>query len=157
MILRSPPPQFGQCCMSMSNTRLSNRAHPTRCDRPWTGSAAQAAPAKTPGRPGRPGPSPGTDRSPYLAADAYLSFVLVNEAILKAKSADVAAVRAALSGLKVSTIVGDVEMRAADHQLLRPAVVVQAVKAGPGKGEIAVRSIKPIARATPQVSPECTM
>jgi hypothetical protein len=27
MILSSPPPQFGQCCMSMSNTRLSSRAH----------------------------------------------------------------------------------------------------------------------------------
>ncbi len=26
-ILSSPQPQFGQCCMSMSNTRLSNRAY----------------------------------------------------------------------------------------------------------------------------------
>jgi acyl-CoA thioesterase YciA len=26
MILSSPPPQFGQRCMSMSNTRLSSRA-----------------------------------------------------------------------------------------------------------------------------------
>ena len=55
---------------------------------------------------------------------------------MKAGTADVAAVRAALAGLKVSTIVGDVEMRAADHQLLRPLIVVQATEAGEGKGEI---------------------
>jgi hypothetical protein len=36
MILSSPAPQFGQCCMSMSNTRLSNRAQPMQCGRAWT-------------------------------------------------------------------------------------------------------------------------
>src|SRR4030095_8837361 len=82
----------------------------------------------------------------YLAADAYLSFILVNEAIQKAKSTDVAAVRKALEGLKVSTIVGDVEVRAADHQLVRPLVVVQAVKAGEGKGEVAMRLVEEAAK-----------
>ena len=91
----------------------------------------------------------------YLAADAYLSFILVNEAIQKAKSTDVAAVRTALEGLKFSTIVGDVEMRAADHQLVRPLVVVQAVKAGEGKGEVAMRLVEPAAKVAPPVSPEC--
>jgi len=91
----------------------------------------------------------------YLAADAYLSFILVNEAIQKAKSTDVAAVRKALEGLKLSTIVGDVEMRAADHQLVRPLVVVQAVKAAEGKGEVVVRSVEPAAKVAPPVSPEC--
>lgn len=31
---RSAPPQFGQCCMSMSNMRLSSRAQLTRRGRP---------------------------------------------------------------------------------------------------------------------------
>ena len=91
----------------------------------------------------------------YIDADAYMSFELVHQAILKAKSTDVSAVRNALAGLKATTVVGDVEMRAADHQLLRPLVVVQAVKAGDGKGEIAMRSITPTDKIAPPVSPEC--
>ena len=93
----------------------------------------------------------------YIDADAYMSFDLVHQAILKAKSTDVPAVRNALAGLKASTIVGDVEMRAADHQLLRPLVVVQATKAGEGKGEMTMKSITPTERILPAVSPECKM
>jgi branched-chain amino acid transport system substrate-binding protein len=93
----------------------------------------------------------------YIDADAYQSFELVHQAILKAGSAEVAAVRAALSGLKAKTIVGDVEMRAADHQLLRPLMVVQATQAGPGKGEITLRSELPREQVEPAVSPDCKM
>ncbi len=93
----------------------------------------------------------------YIDADAYLSFELVHQAILKAGTTDVPAVRNALAGLKTTTIVGDVEMRAADHQLLRPLVLVQAVKAGEGKGEIAMRSITPREKISPVLSPECKM
>ena len=93
----------------------------------------------------------------YLAADAYLAFMLVHEAILKARSVDVAAVRSALNGLKMNTFVGEVEMRAADHQLVRPMVVVQAVKGGPGKGEMALRSVEPASRTTLPASAECKM
>jgi branched-chain amino acid transport system substrate-binding protein len=93
----------------------------------------------------------------YIDADAYLSFELVHQAIVKAGSTDVAAVRAALAGLKASTIVGDVEMRAADHQLLRPLIVVQATKAGEDMGEITMRSTLPLAEIAPPVSPECKM
>jgi ABC-type branched-subunit amino acid transport system substrate-binding protein len=93
----------------------------------------------------------------YIDADAYTAFELVHQAILKAKSTDVAAVRNALAGLKATTVVGDVEMRAGDHQLLRPLVVVQAVKAGEGKGEIAMKSITPTEKIAPPVSPECKM
>ena len=53
-----------------------------------------------------------------------------------------------MSGLKAETIVGDVEMRAADHQLLRPLMVVQATQAGPGKGEITLRSELPRQRSS---------
>jgi branched-chain amino acid transport system substrate-binding protein len=93
----------------------------------------------------------------YIDADAYLSFQLVHQAIVKAGTADVGAVRAALAGLKVSTIVGDVEMRAADHQLLRPLIVVQATKAGEGKGEITIRSTLPREEIQPSISPDCEM
>lgn len=91
----------------------------------------------------------------YLDFDAYLSFELIHQAILKAKSTNVDAVRTALSDLKISTAVGDVEMRAADRQLLRPVVLAQAVKAGVGKAEMAFRSVEPVSRVTAPVSPEC--
>jgi branched-chain amino acid transport system substrate-binding protein len=93
----------------------------------------------------------------YIDADAYLAFQLVHQAILKAGSTDVPAVRSALSGLKVTTIVGDVEMRAADHQLLRPLIVVQATRAGEGKGAITLRSTIGRDVIEPPVSPECKM
>ena len=93
----------------------------------------------------------------YIDADAYLAFELVHQAILKAGSTDVAAVRNALAGLKATTIVGDVEMRAADHQLLRPLIIVQATKAGEGKGEITLRSTLGRDVIEPPVSAECKM
>ena len=93
----------------------------------------------------------------YLDADAYMSFEVLNAAIAKAKSTDLVAVRTALAGLKMMSIVGDVEMRAADHQLLRPLVVVQAVKAGEGKGDFVLKSVEPVAQAAPEASSECKM
>ncbi len=96
-------------------------------------------------------------RPTYIDADAYLAFDLVHQAILKAGSTDVPAVRNALAGLKATTIVGDVEMRAADHQLLRPLVIVQATKAAEGKGEITLRSTLGRDVIEPAVSAECKM
>ena len=93
----------------------------------------------------------------YVDADAYLAFQLLHQAIVKAGSTDVSAVRKALAGLKATTIVGDVEMRAADHQLLRPLFVVQATKAGEGKGEITLRSTIGRNVIEPPVGPECKM
>jgi branched-chain amino acid transport system substrate-binding protein len=93
----------------------------------------------------------------YIDADAYLSFELVHQAILKAGTAEVGAVRSALAGLKTKSLVGDIEMRAADHQLLRPLVIVQATAAGEGKGEITLRSELPRDEVEPAVSPECKM
>jgi branched-chain amino acid transport system substrate-binding protein len=93
----------------------------------------------------------------FVDADTYLSFELIHQAIAKAKSTDVAAVRTALAGLKTATIVGDVEMRSADHQILRPMVVTQAVKVGEGKGDFIVKAIQPITRIAPDISAECKM
>jgi ABC-type branched-subunit amino acid transport system substrate-binding protein len=92
----------------------------------------------------------------YLSVDAYLSFELLHQAIVKAGTTDVDAVRSALAGLKASTVVGDVEMRAADHQLLRPLLIVQAVKTGEGKAQMELREIEPVAKVVAPVNPECT-
>lgn len=84
----------------------------------------------------------------YLSVDAYLAFELLHAAILKANSAEVDAVRSALAGIKLATVVGDDEMRGADHQLLRPLLIVQAVKAGEGKAEMELRAVEPVAKVT---------
>jgi hypothetical protein len=50
MIFSSPPPQLGQRCRSMSNTRSSSLAPPTRCAPARTGSAcSHSARAAAPG------------------------------------------------------------------------------------------------------------
>lgn len=93
----------------------------------------------------------------YLDADAYMSFEVLHAAILKARSTELVAVRSALSGLKTPSIVGDVEMRAADHQLLRPLAIVQAVNAGGGKGDFVLKGVEPTSKITPEVSLECKL
>ena len=45
MILNCPVPQIGQCCMSMSNTRLSSRAQLMRPGRAWAVSISHSAAA----------------------------------------------------------------------------------------------------------------
>lgn len=93
----------------------------------------------------------------YYDADTYLSFTLLHAAIVKANSTEVAAVRTALSGLKSTTLVGDVEMRAGDHQLLRPLVGVQAFKVSEGKGDFKLKTVEPVALVTSSISPECKL
>ncbi len=93
----------------------------------------------------------------YLAADAYLSFIVLNEAIKKAGSTDVPAVRKALEGIKLNTIVGEVQMRAADHQMVRPLVVVQAARTAPGKAEVVIRLVEPAEKVIVPASKECKM
>jgi branched-chain amino acid transport system substrate-binding protein len=93
----------------------------------------------------------------YMEADAYQGWEVLNAAIVKAKSTDVSAVRAALAGLKTNTIFGDVEMRAADHQLLRPVMLTQIEKVGDGKAKVALRAVEPAATVTPPPSAECKL
>lgn len=93
----------------------------------------------------------------YADADNVQAYELLNAAILKARSTEVGAVRSALSGLKMTTMVGEVEMRAADHQLARSMTVVQVVSAGEGKGEMKLQSVEPPSVVMPSPSPECKM
>ncbi|MEO8298106.1 MAG: ABC transporter substrate-binding protein [Burkholderiales bacterium] len=92
----------------------------------------------------------------YGDADNYAVYEILNAAILKAKSADMAAVRAALPGLKVNTVLGDVEMRAADHQLVRSMTLAQVVKTG-DKVAMVTRAVEPGAKVTPPPNPECKL
>ncbi|MEO8298622.1 MAG: ABC transporter substrate-binding protein [Burkholderiales bacterium] len=88
-------------------------------------------------------------------ADNYAAYELLHAAILKAKSTDVDKVRAALSGLKVSTVLGNVEMRAADHQLVRPMVLAQVLPTKDGKSMMGLRFVEPAQKVTPPPSGEC--
>ncbi len=85
----------------------------------------------------------------YIEADNYQTMELLKAAIEQAGTTDVAAVRKALAGLKTNTVLGDVEMRAADHQLVRPMGVVEVVAAGEGKGRMALRRTESGAAITP--------
>ncbi|MEO9228516.1 MAG: ABC transporter substrate-binding protein [Devosia sp.] len=85
----------------------------------------------------------------YVEAETYQVFELFRAAVLKAQSADVQAVRRAMSGLKTATIFGDVEMRAADHQLVRPMALLQIEASGAGKGAPVLRNIVAAADVTP--------
>ncbi|MEO8299498.1 MAG: ABC transporter substrate-binding protein [Burkholderiales bacterium] len=94
----------------------------------------------------------------YLDGNLYVSIELLHEAILKAKSTDLAAVRSAMAGLKYNSVGGgEVEMRAGDHQMMRPLSLVQVVKAGEGKAQMTMKEIQPVSLVTPPVSPECKM
>jgi branched-chain amino acid transport system substrate-binding protein len=86
-----------------------------------------------------------------------MTIQLLHAAIVKAKSADIAAVRAALPGLKTNSIVGEVEMRAADQQLLRPLALTEVTKGSDGMGVITLKSAAPAGQITPPIRPDCKM
>lgn len=86
----------------------------------------------------------------YIEADTWQAVELIKAAVEKAGGAtDPVALRKALSGLKTSTVVGDVEMRAADHQLTRRMALLQVEAAGEGKARMALRAIVPPDQAVP--------
>ncbi|MEO5736633.1 MAG: ABC transporter substrate-binding protein [Variovorax sp.] len=93
----------------------------------------------------------------YIEAEQYQVYELLQAAITKAGSTDVAAVRAALAGLKANTILGDVEMRSADHQLVRPMALTQIAKGPDGKPYPALRAVEAAAAVTPPASPDCKL
>lgn len=78
-----------------------------------------------------------------LEGEAYQAMEVMRAAILKAGSTDPTAIRKALAGSKLNTIMGDVEMRASDHQLIRPVGLVQVEVAADGKPRMALRRIEP--------------
>jgi branched-chain amino acid transport system substrate-binding protein len=78
-------------------------------------------------------------------------------AVNRAKSTDVNAVRSALEGLKATTLLGDVEVRAADHQTIRPMAINQIVTGPDGKQTYEIKKIEAGADIIPPVDPACKM
>jgi branched-chain amino acid transport system substrate-binding protein len=93
----------------------------------------------------------------YTSADQYAAIQLMAAAINKANATDVPAVRAALAGLKTDTVLGSVEVRAADHQTARPILINQIVKTADGKAGYEVKQIIPGDALLPPVDPACKM
>jgi branched-chain amino acid transport system substrate-binding protein len=94
---------------------------------------------------------------PYTGADQYTAIQLMAAAIDKAKSTDVDAVRAALAGLKSETVLGSVEVRAADHQTIRPLAINQIVTGPDGKAAYQIKKIEAGPDIIPPVDPACKM
>jgi branched-chain amino acid transport system substrate-binding protein len=93
----------------------------------------------------------------YTGADQYAAIQLMAAAINKANSTDVAAVRSALAGIKADTVLGPVEVRAADHQTARPILMNQIVKTADGKAGYEIKQVFPGESLLPPVDHACKM
>jgi branched-chain amino acid transport system substrate-binding protein len=78
-------------------------------------------------------------------------------ALRKANSTDINAVRAALSGLKTETVLGDVEVRAGDHQTARRMAISQIAIGPDGKPGYQIKKLEPGQDIIPPVDPACKM
>ena len=94
---------------------------------------------------------------PYTAADQYAAIELMAAALNKAKSTDVNALRSALEGLKATTVLGDVEIRAGDHQTIRPMAINQIVTGSDSKPTYEIKKIEAGSDIIPAVDPACKM
>jgi len=93
----------------------------------------------------------------YNDADIFAGVELAAAAIDKAKSAEAEPLKAALAGLKTSTIFGDVELRAADHQLVRQVLITEVVKGADGKPAFTVKANMAGPAIIPPPSADCKM
>lgn len=97
-----------------------------------------------------------TKRRPfYTDADLMVAMEVFRAGVIKAKSSEPAQVRKALEGLKIQTIFGEVEMRAADHHLIRQHGMAQVVKSPGGKNTFEMRVVKAGPEIYPPPSPDC--
>lgn len=91
----------------------------------------------------------------YTDADTMVAIETFRAGVIKAGSADPAKVRKALEGLKIKTIFGELDMRGADHHLIRQHGMAQVVKGAGGKNAFEMKVLKPGAEIYPAPSPEC--
>ena len=91
----------------------------------------------------------------YTDADMMAALETYRAGVIKAGSTDPEKVRKALEGLKVDTIFGSVDMRAADHHLIRQHGMAQVVKGPGGKNVFQMKVVKPGPEIYPPASPEC--
>jgi branched-chain amino acid transport system substrate-binding protein len=92
----------------------------------------------------------------YVQADAYLGAQTLFEAVKKAKSVDPTKVKAALDTLSFDSIVGQVSMRAGDHQIQRDSYLGQVEKQGSGLGWKVINTV-PASETQPQADPDCKL
>jgi branched-chain amino acid transport system substrate-binding protein len=91
----------------------------------------------------------------YTDADVMAALEVFRAGVVKANSTEPAAVRKALEGLKIATLFGEVEMRAADHHLIRQHGMAQVVKGANGKNAFVMKVVKSGPEIYPPASPEC--
>ena len=92
----------------------------------------------------------------YTDADLMVAMEVFRAGVVKAGSTDAAKVRKALEGLKVDTIFGPaMEVRAADHHLIRQHGMAQVVKGPGGKNMFQMKVVKPGTELYPAPNPEC--
>lgn len=97
-----------------------------------------------------------THRRPfYTDADLMVAMEAFRAGVVKARSTEPAAVRKALEGAKINSIFGEVEMRAADHHLIRQHGMGQVVKGPDGKPRFEMKVLKAGAEIYPPASPDC--
>ncbi len=94
---------------------------------------------------------------PYTGADQYAAIQVIATALNKANSTDLNAVRTAMSGLKADTVLGDVEMRAGDHQAVRRMAISQILPGPDGKPSYQIKKIEPGPDIIAPVDPACKM
>ena len=91
----------------------------------------------------------------YTDADLMAALETFRAGVVKANSTEPAAVRKALEGLKIATLFGEVEMRAADHHLIRQHGMAQVVKGANGKNAFVMKVVRSGPDIYPPASPEC--
>ncbi|KRF21135.1 hypothetical protein ASG90_01635 [Nocardioides sp. Soil797] len=92
----------------------------------------------------------------YVQSNTYLAAQMLIEGVRKAGTVEPAKVREALSGLAFDSIVGPVEVRAGDHQLLQPTYVGK-VRVQDGGFGWDILATAPASETSPEVSPDCSM
>jgi ABC-type branched-subunit amino acid transport system substrate-binding protein len=99
------------------------------------------------------------NRPYYVVADNYLAAQTLFEGIKKAKSDDPEKVKAALKDLSFDSIVGEVTMRGADHQMIRSSYLGKVVKDADGTAGMGWEVVHEGKGADiiGDVSPECKM
>jgi branched-chain amino acid transport system substrate-binding protein len=93
----------------------------------------------------------------YNNADIYVAIDVLGAAMKKAGSDDVRTVKKALEGIKVNTIVGDVEMRALDHQLIRPQLIMKLEPNAKGQPEYRMLEVISGEKNAPPPNPACRL
>ena len=91
----------------------------------------------------------------YTDADMMAALETFRAGVVKAGSAEPEKVRKALEGLKFDSIFGNVEMRGADHHLIRQHGMAQVVKGPGGKNVFTMKVVKSGPEIYPAASPEC--